>query len=203
MFIHYHPSFPCFLTSSVTLTSSYDVIDICASKSENIFLKRNFGCIRTEMKEMHWFSVLKSSHSQSPYFVLHLHPKCTSNWSFNSKLCTVINCQTKINWSWSLSITFVNKVNIQKQNYPSLVFIWLVPLTSFSSTELIDCNFIVSMLRISMYKICAIYSAFWGFIYPCIFQIMSIHVPVAPWNFFETNCFICPKSIFCDWTLKN
>ena len=40
---------------------------------------------------MHRFSVVNSSYSQSPYFVLQLHPtKCISNWSFNSELCTVI-----------------------------------------------------------------------------------------------------------------
>ena len=38
---------------------------------------------------------LESSYSEGPYFVIHFHPKCISNWSFNSELCIVI--QTDMN----------------------------------------------------------------------------------------------------------
>ena len=108
--LHYHPSFLCFLHLSVTLTPWYVINVIWASKPEKIFLKIHFGCIRIEMKEMHSSSVLNSSHSQSPCFVLHLHHKCISNWSFNSELHTVTQIET--NWSWSISNIFVNRVNI-------------------------------------------------------------------------------------------
>ena len=41
-------------------------------------------------------SVLNCLYSQSPYFVLHLHPKCISRWSFNSELSAAV-IQTEIN----------------------------------------------------------------------------------------------------------
>ena len=65
------------------------------------------------------------------------------------------------------------------QNYPSWVFIWLVPLASFSSTELIHWNFVGSMLRINIYKVWANPQTFWEFIHSCIFYIMNVHVSLA------------------------
>ena len=84
--------------------------DIYAPRLEKIFSKIKFGYIGINMKEMYSFSILKISYSQGPYFVLHLHCKCTHNWSFNCELGTVI--QAEINSSWSLIKIFVNRFNI-------------------------------------------------------------------------------------------
>ena len=49
------------------------------------FMKFGLGQLKLVSTD---FLVLKSSYFQSPCFVLHLHPKCITDWSFNSELHT-------------------------------------------------------------------------------------------------------------------
>ena len=112
-------------------------------------MKMNCVLFRIKINQKSCFCVFKISNSHSSYFVLYLH-----QWNILTSFL-IMNCllsfvRKLIDHKLFSNIFTDYESTFRWKSFPSLVFILLVPLTSFGSTEQRHCNLIRSIIRLTL-----------------------------------------------------